>query len=56
LDTELIKALDAPEVRELLTNIVALPGRLSRQEFQAFVAAEVRRWTEQARAANAAAE
>ena len=51
-----IAMLDAPEVRELLTNIVALPGRLSRQEFQAFVAAEVRRWTEQARAANATAE
>jgi len=53
---ESLAMLDAPEVRELLTNIVALPGRLSRQEFQAFVAAEVRRWTEQARAANATAE
>ncbi|MCX7371436.1 MAG: tripartite tricarboxylate transporter substrate binding protein [Alphaproteobacteria bacterium] len=48
--------LAAPEVRERLTALVALPGRLSRAEYQAFVAAEVRRWTEQARAANATAE
>ncbi len=56
LHAESMAMLDAPEVRALLESIVALPGRLSRAEFQAFVAAEVRRWTEQARAANAVAE
>jgi tripartite-type tricarboxylate transporter receptor subunit TctC len=56
LHAESMAMLDAPEVRALLESLVALPGRLSRAEFQGFVAAEVRRWTEQARAANAVAE
>jgi tripartite-type tricarboxylate transporter receptor subunit TctC len=56
LHAECMEFLGAPEVVERLNALVALPGRLSRPAYQAFVAAEIRRWTEQARAANATAE
>ena len=56
LHAECMAFLAAPEVVERLNALVALPGRLSRPAYQAFVAAEIRRWTEQARAANATAE
>ena len=56
LHAECIAFLAAPEVMERLNALVALPGALSRPAFAAFVAAEIRRWTEQARAASATAE
>lgn len=56
LHAECIAFLAAPDVAERLNTLVALPGRLSRAAYQAFVVAEVRRWTEQARAASATAE
>ena len=56
LHAECMAFLAAPEVVERLNAMVALPGRLSRPAFAAFVQAEIRRWTEQARAASATAE
>jgi len=56
LHAECMAFLAAPDVTERLNALVALPGALSRPAYQAFVTAEVRRWTEQARAASATAE
>lgn len=56
LHAECMAFLAAPDVVERLNALVALPGRLSRPAFAAFVQAEIRRWTEQARAASATAE
>ncbi len=56
LHAECMALLAAPEVVERLNALVALPGHITRPAYQAFVAAEIRRWTEQARAAHATAE
>lgn len=52
LHEEAIKALKRPEVRERLTAIGAEPGGNTPEEFQAFIRAEVEKWSKVVKAAN----
>ena len=53
LNAEVRKALDAPDVRERLKPEGIEPGRLSAEEFTAFVAEELKRWTPVVKASGA---
>ena len=53
LNAEVRKALEAPDARERLRPEGIEPGRLSAQEFSAFVASEVRRWAPVVKASGA---
>jgi tripartite-type tricarboxylate transporter receptor subunit TctC len=53
LNAEVRKALDAPDVRERLKSEGIEPGRLSAEEFTAFVAEELKRWTPVVKASGA---
>jgi tripartite-type tricarboxylate transporter receptor subunit TctC len=53
LNAEVRKALDAPDARQRLRPEGIEPGRMSAQEFSAFVAAEVKRWAPVVKASGA---
>jgi tripartite-type tricarboxylate transporter receptor subunit TctC len=53
LNTEVRKALEAPDARERLRPEGIEPGRLSAGEFSAFVASEVKRWAPVVKASGA---
>jgi tripartite-type tricarboxylate transporter receptor subunit TctC len=54
VNTEVRKALEAPEVRERLRPEGIEPGRMDAAEFTAFIAEEIKRWAPVVRASGAA--
>jgi tripartite-type tricarboxylate transporter receptor subunit TctC len=52
LSQEILRAAELPEVRERFTNIALDPITMPPEQFQKFIASEVRKWTEVVKAAN----
>ena len=44
LHDETMKAVDQPKVKEMLTNVSAIPGTMSPEQFAAFLAKDTREW------------
>ena len=56
LGTEILRAAQLPDVRERFGGLGLEPKPLMAQEFRAFVAAELKKWADVAKAANIKAE
>jgi tripartite-type tricarboxylate transporter receptor subunit TctC len=56
LNTEVMRWLEAPEVRARLSTEGAEPGRLSQDQFAAFIRADAVRWTQVIKASGATAD